>query len=411
LETYSLFQLNEYIKRVIALNFQDAVWINAEISQVKLSRSNYYLDLIEKEENTEVVKAKASAIIWYRKVSFLEKKFKSLFHSILDTGNEIRVKVSINFSERYGFSLVIEDLDASYTLGKAEMLKQEILDRLKKENLIYLNAQLDLPDVLQNIAVISSATAAGYKDFTSHLESNSYGYKFNVKLYSAAMQGQAVENEILAALEQIQHEGPFDCVAIIRGGGAKLDLSAFDNYNIAKKIATSQLPIITGIGHDIDQSIADLVSHTDLKTPTAVADFIIETNLHFESRLMDIGHQIEMTYREIIQTNTGKLALLNEQLANTFVRIRDQEGRKLSEIKLSLKHLTSAQLTRQGQLLDSFGKQLTLLSPENALKRGYSILRQGGKVVKSIKDIDLNKKLETQLVDGKLISKIESDGI
>jgi exodeoxyribonuclease VII large subunit len=411
LETYSLFQLNEYIKRVIALNFQDSVWINAEISQVKLSRGNYYLDLIQKEEDSEVIKAQASAMIWYRKVSFLEKKFKSLFHSILDTGNEIRVKVTVNFSERYGFSLVIEDLDASYTIGKAEMLKQEILDRLKKENLIYLNSELHLPQVLQKIAIISSDTAAGYKDFISHLQSNSYGYKFQLKLYSAAMQGQAVENEVLAAIEQIEREGPYDCIAIIRGGGAKLDLSAFDSYNIAKRIARSSLPVITGIGHDIDQSIVDIVSHTDLKTPTAVADFIIESNLTFESRLMEIGQRIQMRAKDILQNNNNRLVIMNEQLANIFTHIKDQENRKLSEIDLKIKHNYSALVMKEHEILKSLEKQLALLSPENTLKRGFSILRQDGKIIKCKKDLDRNKPLETQLIDGKIKSKIESDGI
>lgn len=411
METYSLFQLNEYIKRVIALNFQDSVWINAEISQVKLSRGNYYLDLIQKEEDSEVIKAQASAMIWYRKVSFLEKKFKSLFHSILDTGNEIRVKVTVNFSERYGFSLVVEDLDASYTLGKAEMLKQEILNRLQQENLIHLNSQLRLPQVLQKIAIISSATAAGYKDFVSHLKSNSYGYKFNLQLYPAAMQGQAVENEILAAIEQIEREGPYDCIAIIRGGGAKLDLSAFDSYNIAKRIARCKLPVITGIGHDIDQSIADIVSHTDLKTPTAVADFVIESNLHFESELMEIGQQIQMLAKDVLRSSNNKLVLINEQLSNLFSHIKKEENSKLREVDLKIKHNYSSRIMREHEALKSLAKQLTLLSPESALKRGYSILRQEGKIIKSKKDIDKSKLLETQLIDGKIKSKIESDGL
>jgi len=411
LETYSLYQLNEYIKRVIALNFQDAVWINAEISQVKLSRGNYYLDLIQKEENSDVIKAKASGIIWFKKVSFLEKKFKSLFHSILDTGNEIRVKVSINFSERYGFSLLIEDLDASYTLGKAEMLKQEILNKLKAENLIFPNSELQLPIVLQKIAVISSSGAAGYKDFISHLESNSYGYQYEIKLYAAAMQGQSVENELMAALDQIEHEGAYDCVVIIRGGGAKLDLAAFDNYNIAKRIAKCTLPVITGIGHDIDQSIADIVSHTDLKTPTAVADFLIETNLHFESKILDIGLKIQMAYKDIMQVNTSQLALMNEQLRNAFSEIKSAQIQKLSESELTLKHATSSNLQNQKSHLSSIETQLKLLSPENVLKRGFSIIRQDGKVIQSVKNIDINKILETQLEDGKIESKIINDGV
>ncbi|WP_235295788.1 exodeoxyribonuclease VII large subunit [Portibacter marinus] len=405
METYSLFQLNEYIKRVIALNFQDSVWINAEISQVKLSRGNYYLDLIQKEENSEAVKAQASAIIWFRKVNFLEKKFKSLFTSIIDTGNEIRVKVTVQFSERYGFSLVVEDLDPSFTLGRAEMLKQEILNRLKAENLVFKNSALKLPIVLQRIAVISSETAAGYQDFLRHLQANSYGYDYQLDLYQAAMQGQAVEKEILTAMDAIEKRD-YDCVVIIRGGGAKLDLSAFDNYAIGKRIAQAKFPVITGIGHDIDSSIADAVSHTDLKTPTAVADFLIEWNLHFESKILDYGHQLQMTYREVMQRNLNRLEMMQEQFKNTFDRIRQKELQSLNEKWMTIRHNIDLKLRKQKDYVESMSRQVKILSPQQTLKRGFSIMRQNGKVVKSISQINAQEVIESELLDGKIKSKI-----
>ncbi|GLR16362.1 exodeoxyribonuclease 7 large subunit [Portibacter lacus] len=364
------------------------------------------MDLIQKEEHSDTIKAQASAIIWFKKAAFLEKKFKSLFKSILDTGNEVRVKVSISFSERYGFSLLIEDLDASYTLGKAEMVKQEILNKLKAENLLYVNAEIPLPAVLQNIAVISSETAAGYKDFLSHLRTNSYGYHYNITLYQAAMQGQAVENEVIASLDQIEREGGYDCVVIIRGGGAKLDLSAFDNYNLAKRIAKCSLPVITGIGHDIDQSIADIVSHTDLKTPTAVADFLIETTLHFESRLIDIGQQIQITYKDILQAENNKLVLIYEQLKNSFSFRKQLEQNKLNELDLKLKHGSTLNLKSMKDLLVSFESQIDLLAPDKILQRGFAIVRQNGKVVKDVKKLDSNKEIETEFINGKIKSKI-----
>ncbi len=409
METFSLYQLNEYIKRVIALNFKDSIWINAEISQVKLSRGNYYLDLIQKEEDSEVIKAQSSAIIWFRKAAFLEKKFKNLFHSILDTGNEIRVKIKVNFSERYGFSLIIEDMDASYTLGKAEMLKQEILNKLKQEGLLFKNSSLDLPIVLQNIAVISSPTAAGYKDFVSQLQSNSYGYGYNCQLFPAAMQGVAVEKEVIDAIEKIEKVGSFDCIVLIRGGGAKLDLSAFDNYAIGKRIAESGLPVITGIGHDIDSTISDAVSHTDLKTPTAVADFLIEWNLHFESKLTDLGLRIQMTYKDRVQTDLQRLDILLQQIRFAVERIHFAEEKKLQEIKIHLFHNLDLRIKKEQENLKFAEQQVQILSPQNTLKRGFAIVRQEGKIVASKKRISKEKVIETELRDGILISEYKEE--
>ncbi len=407
METYSLFKLNEYIRRVIALNFDDTVWINAEISQVSLSRGNYYLQLIEKEEGSDRIIAQASAIIWNKKTYFLRRKFNDLFDSILDTGNEIRVKIKVDFSERYGLSLVIEDLDASYTLGKAELVKQEILQRLQKENLIERNGMLTLPLALQRIAVISSGTAAGYKDFLSHLQKNSYGYHFDTTLFASAMQGSNVEHELIAALDAIEdEEKTFDCVVIIRGGGSKLDLAAFDNYEIAKRIANAKYPIITGIGHDIDSSITDLVSHTDVKTPTAVADFIIERSLHLESRFLDIGLKIQIALRETLNENAKLLESKKEQLVLAASMTQQRQFQHLNEFNLRLENESAKLLVAQSSFLDSVAQQVELLSPQNVLNRGFSILRQNGRVLNSVKNVVKDADLEVELADGKLRSKL-----
>ena len=408
METFSLYKLNEYIRRVIALNFDDTIWINAEISQVKYSRGNYYLDLIEKEEQSDNIKAKASAIIWYKKSIFLKKKFKDLFDSIIDTGNEIRIKIKVDFSERYGFTLLIEDLDVSYTLGKAEMLKQEILNKLNAENLIHLNGQLTLPIALQKIAIISSLTAAGYKDFLAQINTNSYGYHFETQLFESSMQGQLVEKELIAAIDNIEHSSyKFDCIVIIRGGGAKLDLSAFDNYAIAKRIADCQLPVITGIGHEIDNSITDIVSHTDLKTPTAVADFLIEKSLQVESTILDLGLRIQIAFREIMRSNDTQLQLLNDQVLSESQQFIQQKNQGLKEYRLKLEHFTNQTTISNSDLLMSLEKQIALLAPENVLKRGFAIVRQKGKAISSVKDINKGQPLESQFLDGKVISIIK----
>lgn len=407
MDTYSLFQLNQYVKRVIALNFQDAVWIKAEISQVKMSRGSYYLDLIEKNENSEEIKAKASAIIWFKTVSFLRKKFNTVVDSILDTGNEVRIKIRVQFDERYGYSLVIEDLDAGYTLGKNELLKQDILNRLRSENLLNRNAQLSLPVVLQNIAVISSETAAGYKDFLNHLEENSYHYKYNLHLYHTAVQGKAAESEIVEALDKINtSKTPYHCIVIIRGGGSRLDLAAFDSYNIAAKIAQSKYPVITGIGHDIDQSIADIVSHTALKTPTAVADYLIEYNLAFESKVLDLANKIQLAYRDLMKNQSIHLSLLLEKIKNAGLNKIQYQQQYLNELDVSIRNTTNNQISKQIALMDQLETQIRILSPENILQRGFSLVRINGKVVQFAKEIKLNDLMDTEFVDGSISSVV-----
>lgn len=408
LETYGLFKLNEYVRRVIALNFQDTIWITAEISQVSFSRGNYYLDLIEKQEGSDTIIAKASAILWYKKSIFLKKKFADLFESIMDTGNEIRIKIRVEFSERYGFSLVIEDLDPSFTLGKAEMLKQQILAKLEKEQLIQKNAALELPIVLQKIAIISSPTAAGYKDFISHLDENAYQYHYSYKLFASAMQGTAVESELVKAMESIEADQiAYDCIVIIRGGGAKLDLAAFDNYVIAKKIANCKYPVITGIGHDIDQSIADIVSHTDVKTPTAVADFLVLHNQNYESRILDLGLQIQVAFKNILQDNNSKLNLLLEQVSHAYAFRKQSEIQKLNEADNNLNHFSKHLLSDQRNLLKSIEKQIKILSPQNIMKRGFSILRKNGVAIKSVTDLKANDEVESEFIDGIVKSVIK----
>ncbi len=410
MESFSLYKLNEYIRRVIALNFQDTIWINAEISQVKLSRGNLYLDLIEKEENSIEIKAQASAILWYKKSIFLRKKFGKLFDSIIDTGNEIRIKVSVEFSERYGFSLYIEDLDPSFTLGKAEMLKQIIIDKLNLENLTFKNSQLNLPSALQKIAIISSSSAAGYIDFISHLQSNAYGYKYQTTLYQSALQGTSTEKEVLEAFKAIDEKNEiYDCIVIIRGGGSKLDLAAFDNYEIAKAIANCKYPVITGIGHDIDSSIADIVSHTDLKTPTAVADFLIDYNAELESRILDIALKIKIAMKDILQSNAAKLELRKEQISGANKNLILVQNQKLIESKIRLESVSKNNLKSQNELLISIEKQTQLLSPANVLKRGFAILRQNGKSLKSIKDVNPTLDLVSELSDGQIISTIKNE--
>ena len=286
MESYSLFQLNEYIRRVIALNFREPLWIEAEIAQIKDSRGNQYLELIEKDEEGEGVIAQVSGAIWYRQVQFIKRKLGDIVYDLLEEGTQVRLKCKIDFHERYGLKLVIEDIDPNYTFGKLELKRQEIINKLEEGGLMDLNKGLIVPSVIQKIAVISSATAAGYQDFKNQLLNNGYGYTFKIDLYDGAVQGVNVESNTVNSIKEIiASKTNYDIVAVIRGGGSKLDLSGFDNYKIAEAIALSEIPFVIGIGHDIDSTVTDLVACLSLKTPTAVADYVIDRNMSYEARV------------------------------------------------------------------------------------------------------------------------------
>ena len=294
--SYSLYELNEYIRRVIALNFAEPIWVNAEISQIKEVRGNVYMDLVYHDDQTNEIKAQISAGIWFKSYLFLKNKLGALLPSLLSEGTHVLLKVQVEFTERYGMKLIVEDIDPSFTIGQMEMNRQKILQKLFDEGLTHQNKLTKLPVVIQRIAVISSDNAAGYIDFINHLSQNPYGYQFKTTLFRASLQGQNTEREVCQALNDISEDASkYDCTVIIRGGGSKLDLAWFDNFNIGARIAKSPIPVMTGIGHDINATVADTVAHTTLKTPTAAADFIISHNICFEYllvfKLLSVGFE------------------------------------------------------------------------------------------------------------------------
>ena len=262
----SLFELNEYVRQVIALNFAEAIWVSAELAQVNVSKGHYWIDIIEKSELTGEIIAQSSAVLWQREYRRIKAKMPLQIEGILQQGRQVLLKVSVEFSERYGYKLIVQDIDPAFTLGKLELERQATINTLVKANLIQKNKQLPRPPVLQRIAVISSENAAGYHDFCAQIDNNPYGYAFDYQLFKAAMQGVQTEYEVLAQLARIQEKkDKFEAVIIIRGGGAKLDLAAFDSLEIAKAVANFPLPVFAGIGHEIDETVLDLVAHLSLK--------------------------------------------------------------------------------------------------------------------------------------------------
>ena len=310
----TLSQLNETIKEVLHEAFPTTVWVVAEISELKENRSGHcYLELIEREG--ESIIARARATIWSYTFRMLKPYFETVTGTKFDSGIKILVQVSVEFHPAFGLSLNIKDIDPAYTVGDLVLQRQEIIKRLQDEGVFDMNKELELPLVPQKIAVISSATAAGLTDFLNQLENNVYGFKFYTKLYEATMQGTETVFSIIHALERIfKHDDFFDCVVIIRGGGAAADLSSFDNYDLSFNVTQFPLPVITGIGHEKDDTIIDLVAHTRMKTPTAVAEFLINGVARFYDRLQELENDIVYFIGNKIETEKNKLERIAEKL-------------------------------------------------------------------------------------------------
>jgi len=411
LESISLYDLNEYIRRVIALNIPEALWVRCEIAQLKPSRGHFYLELVEKqlEDNeNDGLRAQAQAVIWQRTHQRLLRKNGSELNYLLQEGMEVLLKVEVDFHEQYGLKLVIQDIDPTYTLGKMELKRRAILKELKAQNLMNKNGGIPLPLVLQRIAVISSEKAAGYQDYLQHLSQNDYQYAFKNELFPAAMQGVNTEKEILKQLKKIERrKAEFDSIIIIRGGGAKLALATFDNLELAKAVANASLPVFTGIGHDMDETVLDKVANLALKTPTAVADFFIHRTLQFESLLMNTGVKLKETVQDILQNQITVLSQLTQSLDFQSNKTIGQAAQMLDFIETEMPRLVQYRFKTAAKELDNLEKMVSFLSPEATLKRGFSLTTKNGKIVKSSKELKKGTVIKTHFLDGKIESEIK----
>lgn len=403
MKTYSLYELNEFLRRVVALNFSDSVWVTAEIGQIGLSRGHYYIRLLEKEDDD--ILAELSAVLWSSDFKRLKRALGNSFETVFVEGLEVRLKGRLDFHERYGLKLIIEEIDPTYTIGKLEIQRRTLIAELQNEDLLRLNASLSTPSVWQRIAVISSETAAGWADFQNHISENIYAYRFDIQLFPSAMQGQFVEKEMLQQLEQIRlHKDIFDCVAIMRGGGAKLDLAAFDNPSVCRAVARFPLPVLTGIGHEVDYTVLDMVAHTALKTPTAVADFLIERNVQFESSLIEMGHFLKNHVQNALYTEGGNLSKIENFLQfQTAYFLKNQE-QKLERWSKDLPKIVAQVVKYENIRLDKTLEIIDLMSVESTLKRGFSITRKNGKIITRLDEIKEGDAIETQIADGILTS-------
>jgi exodeoxyribonuclease VII large subunit len=312
----TLFELSEWIKDALKSAIPATVWVVAEISELKENRNGHcYLELVEKEGN-EIV-ARARTTVWSYTYRILKPYFETTTGQFFTHGIKVLVQVSVEYHPAYGLSLNVKDIDPAYTVGDMALQRKEIIERLQNEGVFDMNKELELPLVPQKIAVISSKTAAGYQDFMNQLENNPLGIKFYTHLFEAYMQGGEAVPSIIAALDRIfEYEDFFDAVAIIRGGGATADLSSFDNYDLAFHITQFPLPVVTGIGHEKDDTIIDLVAHTRMKTPTALAEFFISGAERFHERLAGVEEEVVQLTRETIDSKKEQL----EELAADFNR-------------------------------------------------------------------------------------------
>jgi exodeoxyribonuclease VII large subunit len=407
MHTYTLFELNEHIRRIIALNFQESVWIVAELSQVGESRGHRYLDLVQKGESGDVL-AQAQAAIWAAEFRQINARFPLGLASLLREGLELRIQVRPEFHERYGFKLHITDIDPAHTFGQLDLLRRQTIQNLRDQDLFDLNRSRVLPLVLQRIAVISSENAAGLQDFRVHLDNNSFGYAYECQYFTAAVQGKNAEMEILEAMEKISRKAKnFDCVVIVRGGGAKLDLMAFDGLALCQKAAQMPLPLVVGIGHDVDESVLDLVAHTSLKTPTAVADFLVNHNLTFEGRILESASDLENTAQNILKIKHLELDRA-ETTARFAAREQTQDAvRYLGFWEEKLPAFAFQILRDQHRELEKIEAICQNLHPDNVLRRGFSITTQNGKIITSSAALQTGDQIETRLWEGTVKSEIQ----
>ena len=349
-----------------------------------------------------------SAVIWTSDFRRIKRVLGENTEGVLSNGAEVRLRGRLDFHERYGLKFVIEDVDPTFTLGKMELERQELIAKLEAEGLFKLNAQQPLPSVLQRLAVISSETAAGWEDFRSHIDENIYGYDFDIQFYAAAMQGIFVEKEVMRQLKAIEaRQADFDAVALIRGGGARLDLAAFDGGELCRTIAYFPLPVLTGIGHEIDTTVADLVAHTALKTPTAVADFLINHNATFESQVLEFGNSLRFYAQNRLNTEGGYLAQAENMLTFPSQFLLKNQHQKLDELSRRLASAPTHILTYEKIKIDNALKIMDLMSVETTLKRGFSITRRAdGSILSDAQSLKTDDVIETELSDGRVKSRV-----
>lgn len=374
---FSLYDLGTLIKRVLSLNFQDKIWVKAEIAACKVVRGIAYLDLIEKEEGqSDKIIAQQSAVIWQGTLQKLNGKLSEPITGFLEIGREVLVLVQIDFNARYGLKLVIDDIDPAYTLGKLFQQRKELEKLIYIEKLHEPNKRIELTPVIQKIAVLSNDQAAGYHDFVHQLSENAMNYAFSLTLFPISLQGTLVEETVITQLKEIlKSENTFDVVLILRGGGSKLDLAGFDSLHICRAISSFPIKIITGIGHEVDETLSDLVAGISLKTPTAVAEYLLYHNQTFEASIQQMVVKINDIAKNKVQQEKLRILRFQHELSLRPMRVIDKTNTKLEYIHKYLPNLVNNRLKKEKVKLSYIDRLISLVNISNTLKRGFSITK------------------------------------
>ena len=387
MQSYSLSELSSLIEHSINYYIPQNVWVRAEISSMTVRGGHCYMDLIEKAENDNtILAAKMRAVCWRDNFAIISVFFEQTTHQQLRAGMQVLLEVSCTYHAVYGLSLRVESIDPSYTLGDLQKQKDLTIEKLKKDGVFQMQQLLELPILLQRIAVVSAPDAAGYGDFKHQIEQNKYRLKFSLKLFPAIMQGDRADQSIISALEKVYLEQKsFDVVVIIRGGGATTDFSCFDSYNLASVCAQMPLPLLSGIGHQRDISVVDMVAFKSLKTPTAVAEFLI-------------NHQAE---------HLQYLLQLQQRLLNSASLRTERANHRLDNLRIRLESTQKRYIYAQTEKINLSERLLLQLSPEKIYKKGYSLTLKDGKILKSTSQLSKGDIITTELIDGRVISKVE----
>ena len=415
---FSLRQLNLMVRDAIETALPDEYWVEAELSECRENSGHCYMELIEKDDRSNTPVARASAKCWRQTWGMVKPYFERVTGQPLRAGMKVLLQVYAQYHEAYGFSWIVSDIDPTYTIGDMARKRQEIIRQLKEEGVFDLQRELRLPTFCKRIAVISAESAAGYGDFCRQLEDNDYGFRFEVTLFPAIMQGEQVEQSIISALNKIYAIVPvgsptglpsFDCVVILRGGGATADLNGFDTLALAENVAQFPLPIITGIGHDRDESILDMVSHTRVKTPTAAAAFLIDNLRRVWERITDAESFISQYVTERLRYQQQHVSQLATLIPTLALRKLSDSRHRIDMIEGRLPVAIERRLTDQKHRIERLSILLQGFDPQLLLKRGYSITLHNGRAVHDPNQLKPGDEIETRVEKGTVRSKVISD--
>ena len=412
----SLRQLNLMVRDAIESALPDEYWVEAELSECRENSGHCYMELIEKDELSNTPVARASAKCWRQTWGMVKPYFERVTGQPLRAGMKVLLQVYAQYHEAYGFSWIVSDIDPTYTIGDMARKRQEIIRQLKEEGVFDLQRELRLPTFAKRIAVISAKSAAGYGDFCHQLEDNEYGFRFEVTLFPAIMQGEQVEQSIIAALNQIYElqsnhisslTSHFDCVVILRGGGATADLSGFDTLALAENVAQFPLPIITGIGHDRDESILDMVSNTKVKTPTAAAALLIDNLLRVLERLDDASQRITYAVNQRINSQKSRIVTMMSLIPTLALRTLSDSKHRIEIMESRLPVAIERRFTDQKHRIERLSILLQGFDPQLLLSRGYSITLHNGKAVRDPKLLNPGDEIETRVEKGTIKSTVK----